>query len=1473
MNTKIAKMISALVIGAMIVAVLPMKTAAASPQDTLVVGMQDDAGNLCWFDPDTNDVWKTNILQFDFEGLMAYTPDFRLYPVLAAPGDTDEGADWSSTDGLNITFNIRQGVTFTDGTAMTAKDVAFSFQVLGWGLFQTTVANPLLWETQTWTAFDGRSSKTHIGVEAVDDDTVIFHLPEAYSMFWYGTLTTPIIPSHIWEDHLVALDSATLGDFGIAGATEYQLDYTYGVDDTEKDATIGTGPWMLNYWTEGVGAQIDVYEGYWGKNATVDWGGVDYPMFPKYLKHIQYKQYGALDVAILALRKGEIHYIPWNIGAGFYNSLKTDPNIGFQIPQDQGLFYMAFNFRKSPMSDLAFRKAISFAVDKDYIVNRLMGGYGTKGTVPIAVTNPFYINQTVPDYIAGLNLDKAKAALDAAGYTDKNSDGWRENKDGTPLKLSILTPPKDYDPVRADSGIMISKNLKSIGLNIDSAPTSFDTIVSKAFVSYDFDIYVLGWSVGSFPENYLYDFFHSDADVATNPAGSNSMGYSNPQVDQWIEDIATTMDNNARAKLVKDVCGKIMEDVGYDTLYYRKNIEAFKQSSWQGWTPAFGTCWNGFSLNSMHSPGTGGGGGVAPGPVQPGALYLRVGLPDYTPANSAVTAQIYASQDNMPVSGVNLVIDPSYAGANITKTTDASGYAEFTSTVPFQSGLASFNIIGTKGTLNATAFGSTTVVITPVLAQLNLSCSKPVIDAGQTTTITAWVCDESRAGISNVAVDIDKTLVLGQIAPAAGSNRTGSTGCVNFTYTAPGTALLPNTGTMDIIKAFINVPDTLVPEVQSASIIIGVENPLNSSWTILDVKNVTSFVMDNSTLTTTPRNVTINLTVSHYNGTKAAGKKVDISLSNASIAKANITQATSNAWGNVSFNLTCFKDPVGSTLQVSFKVNGTSYATKETVSLIVNKSSTGYGAVAHYSSRAIADSTSTTLRLTLYNNSNMPAKNVPVAAVIPSTDFGMPSYFDDGAEIPDLSVGSVVPYLNNIDTEDGDFENIGSGMWYNLTLPAGNVTDAVGMYNMTITAYSWANDQAVQPTIYYGPNLVMWADGNMWVAGFHNYSGSITSGYVQHRAPLITMGKVQLDKGYMTKEANYGKITATFYNKAGPIDASKVRFYDGKGSSKKALTYEKANSGVFTYYITPTKSDSSSGAYYTFLNYNGAYSYGDTVQTCWAAGTLVSTMPFEITYPYIYTPQALVLSGKAGQALVAKGGSTTFTLAVTDLYGTPVEGATVYGGGSYNLTNASGECVLEEVVGDAGINTYKFSAVSGYATGSIELATFGGITKFAFSSPSYPVNMTVGEAATFTVSVQNTGPVPGDAKVDLIAGGAVVQSKVVSVTANGGEQVSFTYIPTANGTMSFSFGGAATTTSQSVTATSLPPPEVEEEGGYDIMIVALAAIAMLVVGLLIGFVLAKMMGGKGAAPKETPKREIVEEPAEESEPPVEEEQK
>ena len=520
---------------------LAQSAAAQTERTELVVGLQNDMTTMDFFNPETNTVWNAYQVEWGFEGLFSSTPDNIIFPVLANPAKGTSGPGYTfivappATQPI-VDVYVRPGVTFHDGQPMTRDDVVFTYQVLEWSTSQTFIGTALWWDIPRFAHWSGGAAKSHIGVEPspAAPDAVRFTLSKAYALFFLATLQIPIIPKHIWTSHINPNPQLNLTSLKpITDSADLSADFSFGSKVNEVAANMGTGMFKFDSWTPNLGSHVSSYDGYWGKGTNVQWAGTSYPLFPEPLRSIKFVIYTSLDVISLALQKGEIDTLIWSLTPGFLTQVRLNPSISVEQVTDAGYFYMAFNLRRKPWDDLVLRKAISMAIDKDYIVNTLMGGFGVKGNWPISIHTSTYVNASTS--LPAFDLNGAKQLLDSAGIVDRNGDGFREYKDGSPIKTTILTPPKDYDPVRADAGIMISNNLKAIGLNIDAAPTSFDTIVAKAFTQVDFDIYILGFLLTGTPETYLTDFFHSKNDVAINPGGSNSAGLHDPVTDALLD--------------------------------------------------------------------------------------------------------------------------------------------------------------------------------------------------------------------------------------------------------------------------------------------------------------------------------------------------------------------------------------------------------------------------------------------------------------------------------------------------------------------------------------------------------------------------------------------------------------------------------------------------------------------------------------------------------------------------------------------------------------------------------------------------------------------------------------------------------------------------------------------------------------------------------------------------------------------------
>jgi ABC-type transport system substrate-binding protein len=147
-------------------------------------------------------------------------------------------------------------------------------------------------------------------------------------------------------------------------------------------------------------------------------------------------------------------------------------------------------------------------------------------------------------------------------------------------KLRILTPPADYDPARAMSGMVIQEWLREVGIPASSKPMAFGSLVEQVSVRREFDSFILGYGRLSLDPDYLRKFFHSGQDKKR---GGNKSGYKNPEFDRMADQSAKTMDPEKRQKLIWDMQKIILQDVPYIPLYNPNLIEAVRKDKFTGW--------------------------------------------------------------------------------------------------------------------------------------------------------------------------------------------------------------------------------------------------------------------------------------------------------------------------------------------------------------------------------------------------------------------------------------------------------------------------------------------------------------------------------------------------------------------------------------------------------------------------------------------------------------------------------------------------------------------------------------------------------------------------------------------------------------------------------------------------------------------------------------------------------------------------
>ena len=368
-------------LGAAAAVALPLAGAGAAE---LRVGIHTDALTL---DPANHRDRETEtIIRNMHDGLLTRDSQMKVVPELAE--------SWKAIDPLTYEFKLRSGVTFHDGTPMTAEDIKFTF-------------DRLVQEG----AMEGQTSprKSLLGplkeITIVDDSTVRMVLSEPW----------PILPAMLPFQEVVS--KAHVEKVGANGMA---------------DQVNGAGPFKLVEWRKGDSIIMERYDGYYGGAADIS------PVGKACAERVIFKVIPENASRVAALLSGDVHIID---ALPTHSVKQVENNPGTHVMSVRGTrsSYIALNNQKPPFDDLRVRQAVAHALDRQLIVDRILDG---NATLIDGILSPdaFGKNTELPAY--AVDPEKAKALLAEAGYPDGidvTLDAEGALKDTAEAMASLLT--------------------------------------------------------------------------------------------------------------------------------------------------------------------------------------------------------------------------------------------------------------------------------------------------------------------------------------------------------------------------------------------------------------------------------------------------------------------------------------------------------------------------------------------------------------------------------------------------------------------------------------------------------------------------------------------------------------------------------------------------------------------------------------------------------------------------------------------------------------------------------------------------------------------------------------------------------------------------------------------------------------------------------------------------------------------------
>ncbi|MEO7979779.1 MAG: peptide ABC transporter substrate-binding protein [Sporichthyaceae bacterium] len=518
-------------------ATVPASGAAGDPT-TFTVGIKQDIDSL---NPFTGIVASAyEMYQMNYETLTDYgQKDFSTQPALAESWETSE-------DGLTWTYHLRPGLKWSDGQPLTSADVVYTFnRVINGKYEQTNYGNYVAAITS---------------VKATDDTTVVFTVKQPTPVMLH--LYVYILPEHVWK----GIDEKAVRKFA---------------NEPGPGGVVGSGPYVVTEHQKGQFLRFKANPHYYGGQPKVD--------------EVVFRVFQNDDSLAQALKRGEIDFAD-DLGANVFQSLEGAEGVTTVDARYSGFNEIAFNAGAAlddgtrigdghpALEDPKLRVALSYAVDKDALVQRVYGGHATPG------------DSFIPSLYQSLHYDpgataytfdpqKAGQLLDDAGYR-KGSGGIRTMPGGG-RKLSFRLYGRSNSPESQQAVQFVAGWFRDVGIEVKPKIVSEDAL-TEIIGQGNFDLFEWGWVVEPDPNYQLSTFTcanRSYKDGGEVYANLSDSFYCDKEYDRLNALQAGQIDPAERAATVKQMQKLVYDAAPYIITVYYDNPQAYRSDRFTGFLP------------------------------------------------------------------------------------------------------------------------------------------------------------------------------------------------------------------------------------------------------------------------------------------------------------------------------------------------------------------------------------------------------------------------------------------------------------------------------------------------------------------------------------------------------------------------------------------------------------------------------------------------------------------------------------------------------------------------------------------------------------------------------------------------------------------------------------------------------------------------------------------------------------------------
>jgi len=444
-----------------------------------------------------------DLVTLTYSGLMRADENGTLIPDLAESYTLSE-------DGKTYTFTLKDGLTFHDNVPLTTKDIAFTI---------ARAQDPLL-RSPKRVNWDG------VTVSVIDDKTISFTLERPYAPFLENT-TIGIVPKHVWE----SADSE---------------EFPFSQFNTEP---VGSGPYELVRTKRDASGIPQYYDLKPFKN---------YALGEPYISHIRIAFFSNEKDLLNAYYDNDIDQLH-SINPQNADTLMKDGAIIKRTPLPR-IFAVFFNQNESTLfASKSIRKALNTALDKEKIVQVVLGGYGVplNSPIPPGLLDP-HEQATISTSDQEVRLKEAEDILREAGWKRDEETSILE-KESRPLSFAIST---SNTPELKAAAEMVAETWNTLGADVTVKVFDTSDLNQNVIRPRKFEALLFGEVIGR--DMDFFAFWHSSQ---RNDPGLNVALYTNITVDALLEKARIEQDTEKRSDQYLSFKEEVMKDIPAVFLY------------------------------------------------------------------------------------------------------------------------------------------------------------------------------------------------------------------------------------------------------------------------------------------------------------------------------------------------------------------------------------------------------------------------------------------------------------------------------------------------------------------------------------------------------------------------------------------------------------------------------------------------------------------------------------------------------------------------------------------------------------------------------------------------------------------------------------------------------------------------------------------------------------------------------------------